>query len=403
MKKLLGVMLAVFLCSNVFAQGIEFEHGTFAEALAKAKKENKMVFMDCYTTWCGPCKMLAKNIFPQKEVGDYFNAHFVNVKMDMEKGEGIELQKKYGVKAYPTLLFMDANGKVVHTKVGGADAAGLIEEAKIAGDPSRQIGALEKKYAEGNRDPKFVAQYVKALYAAYKKEEMLPVGKDFIANCPKEKLVNVDAFTVIGYSEALEFGSEAYKYIIANKDKFIAAEGIGQQNYDAVIGAVVNKYVSGVATTGTMDELKAAIETAKKDFTTPQQKMAEDNWYSTYYLAHKEYDTWFDKQISAAKETLKTDKRMGSGMLINTTYRIAMDPAFANSGLYSKAISAVEEYLKEDSEMVAAYYCLASLYKKSNKKEKALENINAFISKNEEQGGKTDQRVLSLKEEIEKM
>lgn len=52
MKRILGVVLAVFLCSNVFAQGIEFEHGTFAEALAKAKKENKMVFMDCYTSWC---------------------------------------------------------------------------------------------------------------------------------------------------------------------------------------------------------------------------------------------------------------------------------------------------------------------------------------------------------------
>ncbi|GAB7087844.1 thioredoxin family protein [Marinifilum fragile] len=403
MKKLLGVMLAVFMTSSIFAQGIEFEHGTFAEALAKAKKENKMVFMDCYTTWCGPCKMLAKNIFPQKEVGDYFNAHFVNVKMDMEKGEGIELQKKYGVKAYPTLLFMDANGKVLHTKVGGSDAAGLIEEAKIAGDPSRQIGALEKKYAKGNREPKFVAQYIKALYSAYKQDEMRAVGKDFITNCPKEKLANVDAFTVIGYSEALEFGSEAYKYIIANHDKLIAIEGIGQEDYDGVVGAAVNKYVSGIATTGTIEELKSAIEATKKDFTTPQQKMMEDNWYSTYYLAHKEYDTWFNKKISSAKESLKTDKRMGSGILINTTYRIAMDPAFEGSGLYGKAITAVEDYLKEDSEMLAGYYCLASLYKKSNNKEKALENINAFISKNAEKGGKNDKRVMALKEEIEKM
>ena len=403
MKKLLGVMLAVFLSSSVFAQGIEFEHGTFAEALAKAKKENKLVFMDCYTTWCGPCKMLAKNIFPQKEVGDYFNAHFVNVKMDMEKGEGIELQKKYGVKAFPTLLFMDANGKVLHTKVGGSDAAGLIEEAKIAGDPSRQIGALEKRYADGDRDAKFIAQYVKALYAAYKREAMLPVGKDFIANCPKEKLANVDAFTVIGYSGALDFGTEAYKYIVANKEKFIAAEGIGQENYDGVMGDVINRYVSGIATSGTLEELKSAIEIAKRDFTTPQQQMMEDNWYSTYYLAHKEYDTWFNKQISSAKETLKTDKRMGSSILINTTYRIAMDPAFEGAGLYRKAIIEIENYLKEDSEMLAGYYCLACLYKKENKKEKALENINVYIAKNAEKGGKNDQRVMALKEEIEKM
>ena len=67
MKKLLGVVLGVFLCCNVFAQGIEFEKGTFAEVLAKARKENKMVFMDCYTTWCGPCKKLEKAVFPQKK------------------------------------------------------------------------------------------------------------------------------------------------------------------------------------------------------------------------------------------------------------------------------------------------------------------------------------------------
>ena len=68
-------------------KGVKFEEGTFAEALALAKKENKLVFMDCYTAWCGPCKILAKKIFPIKEIGDFFNAHFVNIQMDMENQE----------------------------------------------------------------------------------------------------------------------------------------------------------------------------------------------------------------------------------------------------------------------------------------------------------------------------
>ncbi|MBI9057192.1 MAG: thioredoxin fold domain-containing protein [Labilibaculum sp.] len=403
MKKVLGVIVALFLCSSVFSQGIAFEHGTFVETLAKAKKENKMVFMDCYTTWCGPCKMLSKNVFPQKEVGDYFNANFVSIKMDMEKGEGIELLKKYGVKAFPTLLFMDANGKVVHTKVGGGDAAGLIEEAKIAGDPSKQIGALEKRYADGERNPKFIAQYVKALQSAYKTEELAPVGKDFIANCPKEKLGSVEAFTIIAYSEALDFGTDAYKYLVANKDAIIATEGIGQESYDAVIGGTINKYVGDVATNGSLEELKDAIAKAKKDFSSPQQQRMEDNWYSTYYMAHKEYGTWFDKQIEAAKNTMETNKRMGSSMIINATYRVSMDPAFESAGIYGKAITAVESLLKEDSEMLAGYYCLASLYKKQNNKAKALQNINTFISQSEAKGAPSDARVTKLKEEIESM
>ena len=402
MKRLLGAILAVFLCSNVFSQGIEFEHGTFAEALAKAKKENKMVFMDCYTTWCGPCKKLAKEVFPQKEVGDYFNTHFVNVKMDMQKGEGIEIKKKYKVQAYPTLLFMDANGKVLHTQIGGSDAIGLIEEAKIADDPSRQIGSLEKKYAEGNRDPKFVAQYVKALYGAYRRSEILPVGKDFIVNCPKEKLANADAFTVIASSDALEFGSETYKYIIANKDKFIATEGIGQKNYNGVIGTAVNTYVGGVVKTGSLDELKSAIKETRKDFTVPQQKMKEHNWYSTYYWIHKEYEVWLDKQISYAKETLKTDKKLGANILLSAIFRVVVDgSAFKDVDIYRKAIAETENYLRDGGEKLVAYYYLASLYKKSGNKAKALENLNTFNTKKETV--KMDGRVNKLKRTFEEL
>jgi uncharacterized protein YyaL (SSP411 family) len=59
----------------------------------KAKKENKLIFVDAYASWCGPCKLMVKNIFPLKTVGDYYNSHFINAKIDMEKGEGIELAK----------------------------------------------------------------------------------------------------------------------------------------------------------------------------------------------------------------------------------------------------------------------------------------------------------------------
>ena len=77
-----------------------FRDLTFNEALAQAKAEKKMVFMDCYTSWCGPCKNMTNNVFPQKAAGDYFNPRFVCVKYDMEKGEGKELADKFEVHAY---------------------------------------------------------------------------------------------------------------------------------------------------------------------------------------------------------------------------------------------------------------------------------------------------------------
>lgn len=93
------------------AVGTQFFKGTFAQALAKAKKENRKLMVDCYTLWCGPCRHMAKNVFPDENLGKYMNANFVCIQLDMEHGEGPELNKTFNVKAYPTFIFFDAEGK----------------------------------------------------------------------------------------------------------------------------------------------------------------------------------------------------------------------------------------------------------------------------------------------------
>ncbi|MDE5424380.1 thioredoxin domain-containing protein [Ancylomarina sp. DW003] len=151
MEKIILSLVALFTFTGIFSQGIEFEHGSLEEALAKAKKENKIVFMDCYTTWCGLCKHLAKNIFTQKEVGDFFNKNFVNEKMDMESEAGKPLMAKYNVSAFPTLLWLDADGNMQYKKVGAADAKALIATGKTVVDPENSWGALNKKFVAGER------------------------------------------------------------------------------------------------------------------------------------------------------------------------------------------------------------------------------------------------------------
>jgi thioredoxin-related protein len=155
MKKL-SIFSALFIGAFAFAQGIKFEDTNFQTVLAKAKKENKLVFIDAYASWCGPCKLMVKNVFPQKPVGDYYNAHFVNAKIDMEKGEGVDLAKKYNVKAFPTYLFVDGNGEVVHRTLGYVEESDFIQFAKDAGDPSKRIGTLKQKFEDGEKDPEFL-------------------------------------------------------------------------------------------------------------------------------------------------------------------------------------------------------------------------------------------------------
>ncbi len=82
------------------------------------KYEGLPAIIDFYADWCGPCKMLQHNTFSDADVGTYFNAHFVNVSLDGEKGEGHLLAKKYQVHAYPTMLFIKADGSVKEAAVG---------------------------------------------------------------------------------------------------------------------------------------------------------------------------------------------------------------------------------------------------------------------------------------------
>ena len=113
-------------CLNKY-QGIIFETGSLQDALDKARKENKPVFVDCFTSWCGPCHMMSTQVFPSKEAGDFFNSRFVNIKIDMEKGEGKELLKRWKIAAFPTYLILNNDGEPVYTSQGYIPASELIK------------------------------------------------------------------------------------------------------------------------------------------------------------------------------------------------------------------------------------------------------------------------------------
>lgn len=111
-------------------KGIQFTEASWASILKKAKQENKIIFFDAYTTWCGPCKMLQKNVFTRDDVAQVFNDNFINVKFDMESGEGPALAQKYPIEGYPTLFFINSKGKVVKQLLGYQKPEDLIKAAK---------------------------------------------------------------------------------------------------------------------------------------------------------------------------------------------------------------------------------------------------------------------------------
>lgn len=134
MKKIVGFLVfASFLTiASTASAEVTFANVTFDEALKQAKKENKLVMVDYYTTWCGWCKVLDKKTYSNKEVGEYADANMVSLKIDAERGEGINLVRRSAIQGYPTIIFYDGDGNEVSRVVGFVEAKPFIERMKMA-------------------------------------------------------------------------------------------------------------------------------------------------------------------------------------------------------------------------------------------------------------------------------
>jgi thioredoxin 1 len=118
--------------NEVKTSGVQFNTSTWEQVLAIAKKENKPIFLDVSASWCGYCKRMKADVYTDVEVANYYNSNFINVSVDAEIGEGIDLKKKYGVKGYPTHIFINPDGSVAIQSAGFKNKNELIKTGKNA-------------------------------------------------------------------------------------------------------------------------------------------------------------------------------------------------------------------------------------------------------------------------------
>lgn len=216
-----------FAQSPEAGKGIRFEHGSFSELLAQAKKENKLIMVDAYTTWCGPCKWMVKNIFPNDTVGEFYNKNFVNAKIDMEKGEGMDLAKKYNVSCYPTYLFINGNGELMHRVSSAMPAAEFVELGKSAMDPSRQFVMAQKKYDAGGMTPDEMAGYV-----LMRGRSCLPVKDEmakYFSTQKDEDLTAERNWNMFrNHITDLRQDSREFRYLTEHRDEYVKKYRAGQ-------------------------------------------------------------------------------------------------------------------------------------------------------------------------------
>lgn len=244
-------------------RGIDFFNGTFADACEKARKENKLIFLDAYTSWCGPCKTMSAQVFTRKDVGLYFNETFINCKIDMEKGEGPELAKKYGVTAYPTLLLIDGNGKLVHKCVGGSDAKSFMERIKRGTVEQTSYRYLKENFDEKKEDINFHLNYLIAMGHASEEDaspakiSALLMSAKEVRELAKPEIVDYILTNITDYRDRL------IVRLVENASVFSEALGVDQFNkvmerfyFPQMIG-----YFSGEMNQEMYKDIRKSIET----------------------------------------------------------------------------------------------------------------------------------------------
>jgi thiol-disulfide isomerase/thioredoxin len=218
----INYILTAFFCFSfsLFFGQIEFEKNLTLDKLkAKAKKEKKLIFIDAYTTWCGPCKWISANIFTDKDVAAFYNKNFINAKFDMEdQGEGSNIGSLYKVMCYPNLLFIDADGKLVHRTAGAEqDPQFYIQLGEIAKSSDKNFSVIEANYFKNPSDPKLFKAYMGAVSSTcldYKDEL-----DNFLSLLKENDYFKEENWKII--TEYLtDFNNKTTQYIAKNSNKF---------------------------------------------------------------------------------------------------------------------------------------------------------------------------------------
>lgn len=251
MKKILSLVLLALLTLGAQAQ-TNFRKITYKEGLAAAKAEQKALFVDFYTSWCGPCKMMARTVFPQQGLGDFMNSHFVCLQIDAEKGEGIELAKRYQVNAYPTFVVISADDKELGRTVGGCTADEFQVKMEQIINPEMTPEKIEAKYNAGDRSADIVKAYAAQVKIAGQQsrdreaEEVAAVRADSIVQAyftgldEKARLAPENLFVYEAYTSDIDQPSA--RFMIDKREKFT---GDARARIDTTLTKFIESLVMG--------------------------------------------------------------------------------------------------------------------------------------------------------------
>jgi thiol-disulfide isomerase/thioredoxin len=365
MKSILSFLVSLTMALQLGAQGIEFFHGSFNEALEESKKTGKPIFMDAFAKWCGPCKRMAATTFKDEAVGEFFNKNFINLKIDWEESEGVSLRGKYAVSAFPTLFFIGSNGEVIHKIVGGQDVSGLLRQGEMAlgkVDYSREYATL---YEKGDRSPELVYNYVKALNKSGKSSlsvsnEYLRTQTDLTTEFNKRFILEA----------AVEADSRIFDLLIKNQTEIGMQEGLDavRNRIELACTNTLNKAIQ-FQTPELLEEAKAKM---KANLPNKADEFAAKADYD-YNKAAKDAPKFGKSCDAYAKKVAKGDPKGLAKMAADIASSFSKD---------EKCMKLAEKYAKQAAEKGNDYHfymTYAEILKTNGKKKQALAAANKSL------------------------
>lgn len=234
MKKicLIAAIILVTCVNQSFSQGIKFVEISWNKTLALARETNKPIFVDVYTNTCAPCIKMNKEIFPDQELGKFFNDSLICFKMDANSGEGKPVCAKYRVNAFPTFLYFSPEGELCYKTIGFKDVQGLFKDAALGLRESRNekpLAMWEDDYETRKMDPGFMYNYI------VKRQHCgLPIGKhmdEYLSLLPQGLRYNKKNINLIrDNAETLPAPGIAYDVVLACRDTLLTRYSVSETN-----------------------------------------------------------------------------------------------------------------------------------------------------------------------------
>ncbi|RPI13736.1 MAG: DUF255 domain-containing protein [Ignavibacteriae bacterium] len=398
MKKLIFSIFVIILFLNlriIFSQGIQFTVGNWQSIKEKASIDNKIIMVDVFTDWCQPCKWMDENVFKNDTTGEFYNANFICWHIDAEKGEGIDFSKEYGVDVYPTILFIDANGKMLHKSAGAMPVFQFKTLGETALNPEIRLSALQDKYNNGERSLDFLSNYLKSLRASHSQMDKIVI--EYFELQDKDKWISKENFDIIN-DYLFTTDNIVFEHFLQNR-----------KNYIVLTDSVkVNNKIAAVCFDEAYQNVNKWTENDMLDYLKKQESKGayfSDKFKSDVKLNFFEIKKDWNKYAVTASEYVDkkyidyNDKMYAWMMLNNFAYTFYTN--INDKKLLKKALG----WTKKSIELDENYYNLdtyASLYYKLGDMENAKKYCEKAIKKAKETGDDSSSSQ-ELLEKIKKM